>query len=99
MKEYAKAFYKSNAWEQCRAAYIKSVGGLCEDCLERGVYRPGVIVHHINHITPENIGNTSITLDWSNLRYVCRDCHAKEHSHTQSRRYIIHNDGSVSVCV
>lgn len=97
MKEYAESFYKSSAWKDCRAAYIKSVGGLCEDCLARGIYRPGVIVHHVKHITPENIKDPNITLDWNNLRYVCRDCHGEEHRKNKSRRYSIGSDGTVSI--
>lgn len=97
MKEYAEGFYKSKAWQKCRASYIKSVGGLCEDCLAKGIYKSGDIVHHIEHITPQNITNTSITLDWNNLRYVCRDCHAKEHNNKPNRRYQINDDGSVVI--
>lgn len=94
MKEYAEGFYKSKAWQKCRASYIKSVGGLCEDCLAKGIYRTGTIVHHIEHITPQNITNTSITLDWKNLRYVCRECHAEEHKRRQ-RRFVVGDDGCV----
>jgi len=40
-KEWAKKFYNSTAWKECRAAYIKSVQGLCETCLERDEVKPG----------------------------------------------------------
>ena len=53
MKPYAESFYNSHAWKDCRRAYSKSVGGLCERCLQRGIYSPGEIVHHKVHITPE----------------------------------------------
>lgn len=96
-KEYAEQFYKSKKWQKCREAYITSVGGLCENCLAKGIYKPGEIVHHIKHIDKQNIIDASITLDWSNLKYVCRDCHAKEHSKFSSRRYTINDDGSVVV--
>lgn len=98
-REFAEPFYKSKAWQDCRSAYIKSVGGLCEDCLARGIYRPGVIVHHINHLTPENIIDPSVALSWSNLRYVCRDCHATEHRHVKARRYTIDECGKVIITV
>jgi len=85
-KDYATAFYKSAAWLKCREGYIKSVGGLCEDCLARGIYKPGLIVHHIDPITPDNIRDPSVTLAWDNLRLVCQDCHASAH-HPSGLRY------------
>lgn len=91
MKEYAEKFYKSKAWKETAKAYTKSVGGLCEMCLAKGIYKPGALVHHKIHITPENISDESITLDWNNLKLVCRECHAREHGKT--RRYTIDAQG------
>lgn len=78
-KEYAKSFYKSIVWQKCRDGYISSVNGLCEECLSNGRYRPGYIVHHIKHITPGNINDPEITLNWDNLSYLCFDCHQATH--------------------
>lgn len=88
-KEYAKSFYKSKDWRQCRLGYIDSVNGLCERCLNKGKLRPGKIVHHIQYITPNNINDPYITLNWNNLEYVCQDCHNNEH---QSKYSAIRND-------
>lgn len=96
MKDFAAAFYKSRRWQACRAAYLRSVGGLCERCLRKGLYRPAVIVHHKVYITPETIDNPDITLSWSNLEAVCRECHEDEHR-GQDRRYIVKDDGSVII--
>lgn len=85
MKEYAKSFYSSKTWQRCREGYKKSVGGLCERCLKQGRYTPGVIVHHKVHISPENIDDPNVTLDWRNLELVCRDCHAVEHGAAEHR--------------
>lgn len=85
MKEYAKSFYSSKTWQRCRDGYKKSVGGLCERCLKQGRYTPGVIVHHKVHISPENIDDPNVTLDWRNLELVCRDCHAVEHGAAEHR--------------
>jgi len=85
MKEYAEAFYKSTEWKNCRKEYVKSVGGLCENCLKKGVYKPAIIVHHIEHITPQNIDNPEITLNYANLLAVCRDCHGELHA--KKKRY------------
>ena len=79
MKDYAAALYKSRTWQHCRDGYAKSVGGLCERCLKRGLYVPGEIVHHKIHLTPENISDPSVALSWDNLELLCRDCHADEH--------------------
>lgn len=73
-KDWAKAFYKSVAWQKCRAAYIQSVFGLCERC-----QRPGDILHHKELLTPQNINDPNVTLAWENLQYLCQECHNREH--------------------
>ena len=92
LKEWAESFYKSPAWKQCRAAYIKSVGGLCERCLKRGLYVSGAIVHHKIHLTPENIGDPTVSCSFDNLELVCRNCHAEEHARLK-KRYRFDEDG------
>ena len=94
MQDFAKAFYKSKRWQSTRAAYLKSVGGLCEVCLKKGLYKPAVIVHHKVFIGPDNINNPEVTLSWNNLEAVCRECHEDKHS-GQNRWYIIEEDGRV----
>ena len=73
-KDFAKAFYRSKEWLQCRDAFIKSVFGLCQRCK-----KPGHIVHHVIPLTPENIGDPNITLNWDNLMYPCLECHNNIH--------------------
>ena len=98
MKEYARAFYKSTAWQQCRAAYIKSVGGLCERCLSEGKIVPGYIVHHKCYLTPDNINDPSVSLNFDNLEYLCQECHNQEHfKEIYEKRYKILADGSVAI--
>lgn len=94
MKDYAARLYKSLAWQQTREAYAKSVGGLCEICLSKGLYNAGEIVHHKVHITPENINDPNITLNWENLELVCRECHASLHDR-RKRRYSLDDMGRV----
>ena len=110
MKEYAKGFYGSRAWKKCRATYKAYRGGLCERCLAKGLYNAGVIVHHKNYITPENITDPEILLDWNNLELLCRACHNEEHEvqqhrHTyqqkhragvSARRWTVAADGSIA---
>ena len=62
--------------------------------MKKGIYKPGEVVHHIIEITPMNIDDPNITLSFDNLRLVCRDCHAQEHSQ-RGRRYIIDDDGRI----
>jgi len=94
MKDYAKRFYKSKEWQKCRAAYIASVGGLCERCRNRGIIKPGYIVHHREYIDPENISDPNILLSFRNLEYLCMDCHNREHFGNR-KRYVVEADGTV----
>lgn len=94
MREFAAAFYKSKAWQRARDAYAASVGGLCEDCLAKGIYQAGEIVHHKRALTPENIADPSVALGWGNLRLLCRDCHAKAHG--GAKRYKVDECGRVT---
>lgn len=95
-RDFAQAFYNSDAWDATRKAYRKSVGGLCERCLKEGRYTPGVIVHHKVHLNPANINNPEITLAWSNLMLLCTDCHAKIHAGKTERRYQVDELGRVT---
>ena len=78
-KIWAKPFYNSNQWKQCRVSYIASVHGLCETCLSRGRVTPGKILHHTVWLTPENIKDPYVSLNHELIRYDCQDCHNREH--------------------
>ncbi|MGF2044435.1 HNH endonuclease [Enterococcus gallinarum] len=78
-RHISQPFYKSKAWRNCRAGYIKSVGGLCERCIKKNKIVKGYIVHHKQHLTEETIHDPDVSLAWSNLEYLCLDCHNKEH--------------------
>lgn len=96
MKEFAKKFYKSRAWQSTRLAYLKSVGGLCERCLKRGLYKPAEIVHHKVYIDEQNINDPAVTLSWTNLEAVCRECHEDEH-YDGAKRYKVDEYGRVTI--
>jgi 5-methylcytosine-specific restriction endonuclease McrA len=92
MKEWAKGFYKSTAWDETRAAYLSSQHCLCERCGE-----PAKVVHHRTYITKDNINNPYITLNWENLEAVCQDCHNREHHANERRRtYRFDADGNLT---
>ncbi len=78
-KSFSAKFYLSKAWIECRNGYIQSIHGLCERCLMQGKYEPGYIVHHKVYLTPRNINNPDVSLNWDNLEYVCKQCHLAEH--------------------
>lgn len=96
MKDYAAKLYKSQRWKDCRKAYAASVGHLCERCLADGIIKPGEIVHHKIYISPDNVNDPTITLNWDNLELVCRECHAKEHEGVK-KRYTIDELGRVII--
>lgn len=78
-KEFARKFYSSKQWQDCRNGYAAMKGYLCENCLRNGIYKPGVIVHHLEELTPLNIHRPEVTLNYSNLELLCRECHKDIH--------------------
>ena len=89
-RDFSRAFYRSKAWRHAREAYFRAPvrsmdgricpPGMCERCFERGAIVPAEIVHHIEHLTPQNVNDPSVATSPSNLMRVCRDCHAVLHS-------------------
>lgn len=74
-----KEFYKTVAWRRARAAYIERRmaidGGICEVCGQQ----PGKVVHHYRvWLDDQNCNDPSISLNDTNFRYECQDCHNKE---------------------
>jgi 5-methylcytosine-specific restriction endonuclease McrA len=110
-KPYARQFYSSKAWQDCRNEYAKKVHHLCENCLRQGIYKPGEIVHHRIEISPLNIDRPEITLNHKNLELLCRECHALRHdgktgwkvynrkrrkAKESTRRYLVDEQGKVT---
>lgn len=75
MRDFARSFYLSKEWRRARAYVFTRDGGLCVKCGDIGE-----IVHHKEHLTPENISNPEIALGESNLELLCRECHALAHA-------------------
>ena len=82
---FAHKFYKSSAWKKCMKSYRNSKGGLCERCWSKGLIVQGEEVHHKIRLTPENIDDPSIALNWDNLELLCKACHLEEHRRTRWR--------------
>ncbi|KMJ56446.1 HNH endonuclease [Bacillus sp. LL01] len=72
--DYAKAFYTSKEWISCRIGFMQSKNYVCERC--GGI---ATICHHKEYITPDNISDPTITLNWMNLEALCQTCHNLEH--------------------
>ena len=83
-KDWAKRFYDSKQWKDCRESFIAQReaedGGLCQMCRRR----PGLIVHHRTWLTPLNVTDPDISLNHDNLLYVCYACHANIESDDQN---------------
>lgn len=96
VKRLQNGFYQAKAWERCREAYRKSVGGLCERCKAKGIIQAGRVVHHKIYLTPENCTNPEIAYGFGNLELLCQACHAEEHIRNK-RRYIVDDNGFVTI--
>lgn len=102
MQEWAKSFYKSQAWKHARDAAWRRDGGLCRDCWKHGLLTPADEVHHITKLTPLNIRNPEVSLNLSNLVSLCRECHRARHAGEVERRkpnerYTVDKDGNVTI--
>ena len=93
MKEYAKGFYKGKQWRKISSLYMSSRSYICERC--GGV---GSICHHKIYITPANINNPEIALNFDNLECLCQDCHNREHMAKHSTA-VFDSDGSMTGAV
>ena len=95
-KEFAKKFYRSKAWKDCRKAYIKECAGLCEACLADGIIRAGEELHHKIPLTPDNINDAYVTLNFDNLIYLCHEHHMIAHDAKHVPRFTIDAYGKVT---
>lgn len=81
--------YDSSRWKKVRKLAmertVRTLDGrlcppfMCERCFERGKLVPAELVHHIKHLTPQNVNDPMICYGLDNLMRVCRDCHAEIH--------------------
>lgn len=75
-QEFAKSFYKSKLWQEVRESILKRDNYLCQT---KGCYNPAEEVHHKTKLTPENINDTNISVNPSNLISLCAECHKAIH--------------------
>ena len=93
VKPWAKHFYSSKAWKNCREYVRQRDHRLCVDCMQYGYFTPAEEVHHIIELTPDNINDPSITLNPDNLVSLCKECHKKRHGGV--KRYKVDEFGRV----
>lgn len=99
-QEFAERFYKSHAWQACRASYLITPiespcgivpPGVCERCFSYGELSIAKVVHHKTHLTPQNIDDPAVTLSFDNLERLCQLCHAFVHSDVTDPRVVFVN--------
>lgn len=84
-------FYRSDSWKIARAIKIANACGVCEEC---GAI--GTEVHHIVHLTPENVTDPSVATNQENLKLLCNECHNKAHGRFEGRReYYFDDEGNL----
>ena len=76
-------FYKSSLWEKTRENALRRDNYLCR------CGRPAEVVHHIIHLSLENVNDPSISLNLENLISLCSECHFAEHKGEHCRGRII----------
>ena len=96
-RQINSAFYHQAAWKKVRDNYIKSVGGLCEDCLAKGIYTPATCVHHVEELTELTVTNPEKAYGYENLMALCDRCHNIRHGRSRDKRYRVHQDGEVEI--
>ena len=65
--------------------------GVCEEC---GAV--GTEVHHIIHLTPENVTDPSIATNQENLKLLCNNCHSVAHHRFGGKReYYFDEEGNL----
>jgi len=97
MSKATSSFYNTTEWKLVRENYRKKVGGLCENCLKKGIYNPCEAVHHKIHVSVKNMYNPEITLNEGNLVALCRECHGEQHRKSNDRYKIDKQTGQVFI--
>lgn len=74
-------FYRGDKWNKARAIKMASANSKCEKC---GAV--GCEVHHIIHLTPDNVNDPEISLNQDNLMLLCNECHNKIHGRFEGKK-------------
>ena len=82
-REELGKFYKSKLWIKTRENALRRDNYLCVKCGS-----PAEVVHHIKHLSLENVNDPNVALNLDNLMSLCSECHFEEHrgEHCNGRR-------------
>ena len=83
-RAFAKSFYAGKQWQETRKAYGASKLWLCELCK-----KPATLVHHKEHLNANNIADPNVTLSFSNLQLLCKECHNMVHGRDIVRKDVM----------
>ena len=68
---------------------------MCERCFQMGQLMPAKLVHHLIHLTPQNISDPKISLSFDNFQRLCQNCHAIVHGYEVEQRVAFDDSGNV----
>jgi len=81
-----QALFNSKGWHEVKVQTFRRTNGLCERCLEEGIYTPGVDCHHIipfeSATSPDEMRR--LFYDCRNIRLLCVPCHIRTHQELRS---------------
>ena len=80
-REKLKKFYNSKSWIKVRDYCMMRDRYLCRICHDR----PAEVVHHVIHLTEDNVNQWEIALNPDNLISICATCHAEQHRGEHAR--------------
>lgn len=83
-------FYSSGEWKALRRSIVLRDKNVCQKCGKLIFSKPNV--HHVIHLTPNNIDDENISLNPDNLITVCEDCHNKIHGKGFKKKESIVNE-------
>lgn len=79
-RELLGEFYRSKLWKKVRETALKRDNYLCQRC-----GAPADVVHHIVHLTPQNVYDDKISINLDNLMSLCSKCHSDMHYHEHGK--------------
>ncbi|MCR4813286.1 MAG: HNH endonuclease [Lachnospiraceae bacterium] len=84
-----RKFYKSKQWISVRDYVLMRDKYLCTKC-----DKPAEVVHHVIHLTENNVDTWEISLNPDNLVSLCAECHFNEHrgEHGKGRQAHEHDE-------
>lgn len=89
------SFYRSKEWETLRRTIQLERGFVCEMC-HKTILRPyDSVCHHVTPLTEDNVNDSTISLNPSNIQLLCHECHNRIHERfgyqpTTRHIYVVH---------